>query len=194
MSSQLYQEYDIKNHKNNKNIMKNYIKILVPTILLSTSIAFAQDNVDDSEIVKENVAEYEIVEKAIASETRIYEETKATYPVAFDTDDEYNLNQERLIISPILETTFKLDINKDSNFEREITINYTKPDDFNYDFMLTRNGLNVWCTEKGMSVKNIYMIDAYNNKKKVNMLTKKGMYTIVMSNNDVYEIEVIDMK
>ncbi|AXG72341.1 hypothetical protein KORDIASMS9_04612 [Kordia sp. SMS9] len=174
--------------------MKNYIKILVPTIILSTSIAFAQDTVKASEIVRENVTEYEIVEKAIASETRIYEETIATYPVAFDSEDKYDLNQERLIVSPILETTFKLDTNKDSNFEREITINYTKPDNFRYDFMLTRNGLNVWCTEKGMSVKEIHMIDAYNNKKKVNKLTKKGMYNIIMSNNDVYEIEVIDMK
>lgn len=174
--------------------MKNYIKLLVPTILLSTTMSFAQNDISTSEIVRTNVTEYEIVEKAINSEVRIYEDTKAVYPVAFESDDKYDLNQERLIVAPALETTFKLDMDRDSNYEREITIKYIKPENFNYDFMLTKSGLNVWCTENGMKVKEIHKIESDYNKKKVNMLTKKGMYNIIMSNNDVYEIEVIDMK
>ncbi|WP_146169814.1 hypothetical protein [Kordia periserrulae] len=174
--------------------MKNYIKLLVPAIILSTSISFAQNNLKDSEIVRTNVTEYEIVEKAVNSEVRIYEDTKAVYPVAFENDDKYDLNQKRLIVAPALETTFKLDMDRDSNYEREITIKYVKPENFNYDFMLTRSGLNVWCTENGMKVKEIHRIESDNKKKKVSMLTTKGMYNIIMSNNNVYEIEVIDMK
>jgi len=174
--------------------MKTYIKLLVPTLLLSTTIAFAQSDVADSEIVRENSTEYQIVEKEIGSELRIYEETLATYPVAFESDDQYELNQERLMVSPSLETTFKLDIDRDANYEREITINYVNPEDFNYEFMLTNNGLNVWCTEKGMSVKAIHKMNANTTKKKVNMLTTEGTYKIHMSDDEVYEIEVIDMK
>ena len=173
--------------------MKNYIKILVPTILLSTSIAFAQDSIDDSDIVRENVAEYQIVEVELEDNMKMLQETKAMYPVVFDEDDKYKLNQDRIVVNPSLETTFKLDTDRDSNYEREITINYVRPENFSYEFMLTENGLKVW-SNKGMYVKEIHMIDDKNMKKKVNMLASEGMYNIIMKNGEVYEIEVTDMK
>lgn len=172
--------------------MKNYIKLLVPTIVLSTTIAFAQNDIQD-EIVKENIAEYQIIESKIDDDSRILEDTKAIYPVVFDDDDAKKLNQDRIIIASRLETTFKLDTDKDFDYEREITINYIRPENFNYDFMLTEKGLKVWLDDNDMMVKEIHMIKT-KKKKKVNMLTSKGMYNILLSNGEVYEIEVKNMK
>lgn len=174
--------------------MKNYIKFIVPTILLSTTFAFAQDTIDDQEIVRENVAEYQMVDIETKDDIKIYRETKATFPVVFDADDKYKVNQDRILVAPSLETTFKLDVDRDSNYEREITINYVRPENFNYYFMLTEEGLKVWSDEVGISVKEIHMIDDNNKKKKVPMLTSKGMYNIVLANGETHEIEVKNMK
>ncbi|WP_046744979.1 hypothetical protein [Kordia zhangzhouensis] len=170
--------------------MKKYIKFLVPSILLSTSIAFAQDSVNGDPVVRENSAAYEIVEMELENNSKIYQETKATYPVVFDESDRYKLNQDRIVVAPRLETTFKLDSDNDSTYEREITIKYVRPENFRYDFMLTENGLQVWSN----NMKEIHRIDSYNNKKKVNMLSSEGIYNIISTNGEVYEIEVVDMK
>ncbi|WP_430412195.1 hypothetical protein [Kordia sp.] len=174
--------------------MKNYIKLLVPVMLLSTPIAFAQSNNIDDEVVRENVAKYQIVELELEDDVRIMQETKAIYPVVFDESDENKVNQDRILVDPSLETTFKLDVDRDYDYEREITINYVRPENFNYDFMLTEEGLKVWLDDDGMMVKEIHMIDKNNKKKKVNMLTTKGMYNIILNNGETYEIEVKDMK
>lgn len=174
--------------------MKNYIKLLVPTLLLSTSVAFAQEEINDNEIVRQNEAEYSIVALETEDNMRVLQETKAVYPVVFDESDAYKVNQERILVDPKLETTFKLDTDRDSDFEREITISYTKPENVRYDFMLTNDGLQVWANKNGVYAKEIHMIDNKNMKKKVPMLSTKGMYNIIMSNGETYEIEVTDMK
>ena len=93
-----------------------------------------------------------------------------------------------------METTFRLDVDRDSNFEREITINYVRPENFMYEFMLTEQGLKVWSNDKMNSVKEIHMIDDMNKKKKVSMLTSESMYKIILTNGEMHEIEVTDMK
>lgn len=170
--------------------MKNYIKVLVPTILLSTSVAFAQNANDENPVLRKNIAEYDVVEMELADNSKIIQETKATYEVVFDKDDRYKLNQERIVVPPKLETTFKLDSDRDSSYEREITIKYERPEDIRLDFMLTKSGLKVWSDD----MKEIHMIDENNNKKKVNMLSSEGMYHIISKDGKAYEIEVVDMK
>ncbi|WP_046758383.1 hypothetical protein [Kordia jejudonensis] len=174
--------------------MKNYVKLLVPALLLSTTVSFAQNDTLEDEVVRENTAEYQVIEIETEDDMRILKETKATYPVIFDADDQYKLNQDRVLVDPILETTYKLDVDNDRDFEREITINYTRPRNFDYDFMLTENGLTVAYNRNGMMMKEIHMIDENNTKRKVNMLSTKGKYNIIMNNGEVYEIEVKDMK
>lgn len=174
--------------------MKKYIKFLVPIIVFTSSFAISQEMIQDSPVVRENEAEYQIVEIELENDMKLLQETKAIYPVVFESEDEYKLNQDRIVVEPSLETTFKLDVDRDSNYEREITISYVRPKNFRYDFMLTEEGLKVWSHKKGMAVKEIHMIDGDNMKKKVNMLSNKGMYNIILANGDVHEIEVKDMK
>lgn len=174
--------------------MKNYIKLLVPTIILSTATAFAQTAMNDSDIIRENVAEYEIVEREINNDARIYEETTATFPVAFDDEDSYKLNQDRIVLPPSLETTFRLDIDNDRDYEREMTIRYTRPADFKFDFLLTTSGLKVDAIASNMNIKNIFMIDTPTMKRNVEMLSLVGKYHIEMSNGEKYEINVTYMK
>jgi hypothetical protein len=174
--------------------MKNYINILVPTIILTASTAFAQNQIDDSEIIRENVAEYEIVERELTNDARIYEETTAIFPVAFEDEDAYKLNQDRIVMPPSLETTFKLDTNNDKSYEREMTINYVRPNDFKFDFLLTEAGLKVGSIASDISIKDIYMIDAPNFKRNVQMLSLVGTYEVLMTNGETYKISVTHMK
>lgn len=167
--------------------MKNYIKILVPTILLSTSIAFSQ------EVVKENIAKYSVVEVETTDNNIIYEETKAIYPVVFDEEDKNKLNQNRLLVAPNIVKTFKLDNDKDSAYDREITINYNRPNNINYDFMLTDEGLKVWLVDTNMYIEKIHKVVG-NSEKKVPMLSREGMYKIILNTEEVYEINVTNMK
>lgn len=167
--------------------MKNYIKIIVPIILLSTSIAFAQD------IVETTNPEYTAIEIETTDRTVQSEATKVIYPVIFEKEDRKKLNQDRKIVKPTIEKIFKLTNNKDASYDREITIIYERPKAISYDFMLTEEGLKVWLVDTSMYIKKIHKV-VENTEKEVDMLSTQGMYKIILDNDDMYEINVTNMK
>jgi len=167
--------------------MKNYIKIIVPIILLSTSIAFAQ------EIVEKNSAKYEVTDEEGMEANMQFEETRVIYPVIFEKEDKKKLNQDRKVVKPNVEKTFKLDNDSDVAYDREITIRYERPKAISYDFMLTNKGLKVWLVDTSMYIKKIHKVVG-NTEKEVDMLSTQGMYKIILNNDDMYEINVTNMK
>lgn len=170
-------------------------KLTILTLLVTVTTTFAQDydpDMSDRWVTSDLTRTIINTDDEVAYTIKQLEITEEFTPVKLDPEDKYKLNQDIIFMPTQVTKKIKLDFDKDIYYDKEVEFSYLKPDNYEFDFILTKKGIIILTDKNSLSITKIWdkKTKTEFSNIKTNRIKHEGIYTVKLSNNKEVDITI----